>query len=71
MKKILQNTYKGKVTSIAGIAIYIMVTHLIFKGTIPLWVDGFVGYSVATVLLLAPDTIISMLKKFIGGNTTH
>lgn len=71
MKTALKNTYKSKITSLVGVIIYILTTYLLYKGTITMFPDAFVGYSIGTVLLLSPDTIVTLIKKYIGGSNDN
>lgn len=63
MTKIIRNTYKSKITSFFGVVVYGLTSWLIYKGSIVFFPDALVGYSIGTLLLFSPDSIINLFKK--------
>lgn len=60
-----ENIFKGWITSLVGIVIYVLTTILIYKGTMTFWPEGVVGYGIGTILLLAPKSIEGIITRYI------
>lgn len=67
IKKIKKNILKSWITTIAGIIVILsVIASIFFVPNITWWPEGFVGISIGVILLFSPDTLINIIKGFIG-----
>jgi hypothetical protein len=66
----INNLIKGWKTTLLGVGIIIATVVSIIKApdSISWYPDGLVGIGLGVSLWLAPDNILSMVSKFLGGN---
>ncbi len=66
MIKAINNIVKGYITTLAGLALYTITSILLYRGSISFWPDSFIGYSIGTILVLAPRSIEKLFEKFVS-----
>lgn len=70
IKKVKRNIFKGIITTIIGIVTMLISLQLLYSAKIDFVWSGLAGLAIGTVLLLAPDQIITNFVEIAGKFTT-
>lgn len=65
----VKNIFKSFITTTLGIVTATITLLLLWKGNFSFIWDGLVGLIIASILILSPDKIITIVIKFISKNT--
>lgn len=67
---IRKNIFKSLVTTLLGVAVVLVTLLLVFTGTMDWIWNGIAGVVIGTVLILAPDTLVTKVSEFFGKFTS-
>lgn len=68
-KSILRNLKQPKTTILGTVVIAAtLVTKFKYPDMVTWWPEAFVGISLGVVLWIAPDTIVELIRRFVGAN---
>lgn len=65
MRKTFKKILDSWITSLAGVAAYVLTTILIWQRVFDFVWEGIGGYVIGTILLMAPQSIESLVAKAI------